>query len=129
MAPLPKPFSLTSSTIESAIAEGRAEEAMHKLIQALRSKNDDRAVRHLAADWIERVGLPPGGAKALRNGHAALREDWLKISEMVGNLQSGGRTYAVAVSETAKHFGCSERHVQSCVADWNRASRDCREDD
>ena len=119
MAKLPKPFSQTSSVISSAIAEGRAEEAMQKLIHALRSDADDRAVRLLASEWIERIGLPAGGAKALRNGQSALPEDWLDISEMVGKLQSDGCTYAVAISDTAKHFGCSERHVQKCVSAWS----------
>lgn len=123
MAPLPKPMSRTASYIESAIAEGRAEEAMQKLILALRQKPDDCAVRNLAADWIERVGLPGGAAKSLRKGHPALREDWLAISDMVGKLQGSGKTYAMAVAETASHFGCGDRHVQACVADWNRASQ------
>lgn len=119
MAPLPFPFSLQASPIESAIAEGRAEEALHKLVHALRSKEDDRAIRWLAANWIERIGLPGGAAKALRKGHPALLEDWLDISEMVETLQSI-KTYAEAVAETASHFGCGERHVQKCVAEWRR---------
>jgi hypothetical protein len=127
MAKLPRPFSQASSLIESAIAEGRAEEAMHKIVHALRSDADDRAVRALAAIWIERIGLPPGAAKSLRNGNAALLEDWLDISEMVGHLQAAGKTYATAVSETADHFGCSERHVQKCVAEWNAASKNREE--
>lgn len=124
MAPLPKPFSVAASAIEAAISEGRAEEAMQKLIAALRSDRDNRAIRNLAAEWIERIGLPPGSAKALRNGSPALREDWLDISEMVGDLQSRGMTYALAVVEASGHFGCSERHVQKCVAEWNRVSRE-----
>lgn len=127
MAKLPKPFSQASSVIESAIAEGRAEDALDKLIHALRSDTDDRAIRFLASEWIERVGLPPGSAKALRNGHAALPEDWLDISEMVGKLQSDGRTYAVAISATAKHFGYSERHVQKCVSKWNAVCKNQEE--
>lgn len=123
MAPLPKPFSREASIIEAAIAEGRAEEALQKLIGALRQDPDNKAVRNLAADWIERIGLPPGSAKALRRGKAALLEDWLDISEMVGKLQSGGKTYSDAVIETAAHFGCSDRHVQKCVAEWNQVSK------
>ncbi|MGP4670665.1 hypothetical protein ACSV5N_01700 [Agrobacterium salinitolerans] len=123
MAKLPRPFSQASSIIESAIAEGRAEEAMHKLVHALRSDGDDHAVRVLAASWIEKIGLPPGAAKSLRNGNAALLEDWLDISEMVGDIQATGKTYATAVSEAANHFGCSERHVQKCVSEWNAACK------
>lgn len=127
MAKLPKPFSQASSVIVSAIAEGRAEEAMHKLIHALQSDTDDRAVRLLASEWIERIGLPPGSAKALRNGKAALPEDWLDISEMVGKIQSDGTNYAAAVSETAKHFGCSERHVQKCVSERSSVCKNIQE--
>ena len=120
MAKLPKAFSRTASELGSAIAEGRAEEALHKLVHALRQGEDDKAVRHLAADWIERVGLPDGAAKALRKGSPALPEDWLDISEMVAHLQIR-MTHADAVAQAATHFGCSERHVQKCVASWNRA--------
>jgi hypothetical protein len=123
MVPLPKPYSREASKIESAIAEGRAEEALHKLVSALRQDTDNKAVRNIAADWIELIGLPPGSAKALRRGKAALLEDWLDISEMVGKLQSGGKTYSDAVLETAAHFGCSDRHVQKCVAEWNQVSQ------
>jgi hypothetical protein len=124
MVPLPRPISRTATIIGGAITEGRAEEAMHKLMHALRTGGDDKALRLLAADWIERVGLPPGAAKALRRGHPQMREDWLDISEMVGHMQSAGSTYAAAVADTAKHFNCSERHVQNCVADWRRAADD-----
>lgn len=119
MAPLPKAFSIKANAINIAIAEGRAEEAMHKLIAALRSNQDDPGVRNLAADWIERIGLPGGAGKALRKGHPAILEDWLDISEMVETLQFT-TTYAEAVAKTAKHFGCSQRHVQKCVAEWRR---------
>ncbi|WP_455918832.1 hypothetical protein [Ensifer canadensis] len=95
---------------------------MHKLVHALRSTND-KAVRDLAADWIERIGLPPGSAKALRQGKPTLLEDWLEISEMVGQLQTQGKTYAGAVDDTAAHFGCGVRHVQKCVKEWNELAR------
>ncbi|MDW9899100.1 hypothetical protein GOB10_25680 [Sinorhizobium meliloti] len=127
MAPLPKPFSLSASAIEAAISEGRAEEAMQKLLAALRADRDDRAIRYLAAEWIERIALPPGSAKALRNGGSELPDEWLDISEMVGKLQSDGNTYEAAVRETAEHFRYSERHVQRCVADWNAAKEASRD--
>lgn len=123
MAPLPRSFSVVAHEIRAAIAEGRAEEAMQKLIGALLSESDDRAVRDLAAQWIERVGLPGGAAKALRQGRPELKEYWLEISEMVDELQKL-TTYADAVERAAKHFKCSERHVQKCVAEWNRVKAD-----
>lgn len=116
MAKLNRPFSLAAFEIEAAISEGRTEEAMQKLIGALQDANDNRAVRHLAARWIENMGLPAGSAKALRNGKNALPMDWLNISEMVSNLQSEGITYEVAILKAAEHFGYSDRHVQKCVA-------------
>jgi len=129
MVPFPFPFSRAAWAIEAAISEGRAEEALQKLIHALRNGEDDKAMRRVAADWIERIGLPPGAAKSLRKGKKALREDWLDISEMVGSLQGQGNTYAAAVEQVAAHFGCSDRHVQRCVAEWNEASRAQREDE
>lgn len=126
MAQIPGGFSIAASALRAAIAEGRAEEAMHKLVMALRSGPDDPALRRLAADWIERIGLPGGAGKALRKGHPALLEDWIDISEMVETLQSI-KTYAEAVAETAKHFGCGERHVQKCVAEWRRVKSEDHE--
>lgn len=126
MAPLPFPFSRAAFAIETAIAEGRAEEAMHKLAHALRT-GSDKATRLMAADWIEAIGLPPGGAKALRKGRASLPDDWLEISEMVRDLQSNGKTYAEAVHEAAVHFDYSKRHIEKCVAMWNEAERAARE--
>lgn len=123
MAKLPFPLSLKSIEIERAIAEGRAEEAMHKLIAALQAPGDDRAVRLLAAKWIERVGLPGGAGKALRDGRPQLLEDWLDIAEMMRELQES-QTYLDAVAMTAAHFGCSDRHVQKCVAAFNSARDD-----
>ncbi|PWE52403.1 hypothetical protein DEM27_31140 [Metarhizobium album] len=121
MAPLPKPMSRAAFVIEAAIAEGRTAEALQKLVHALRQDQDDKAVRRLAADWIERIGLPPGAPKALRQGAPALREEWLEIADMVAGLQAQSKTYTEAVQETAAHFGYSERHVQACVADWKSA--------
>lgn len=126
MAPLPKPISRASAALESAIAEGRAEEALQKLVHALREKGDDRAVRNLAADWIERIGLPDGATKKLRQGQPALLEDWLDIADMMTDLQTT-MIYTDAVAQTAKHFGCSERHVQKCVAAWRRAEAESRQ--
>lgn len=126
MAPFPKPISRAAYIVETAISEGRAEEAMHKLVHALRN-GEDKASRLLAADWIEAIGLPLGGAKKLRRGHLSLPEDWLDISDMVSSLQSEGQTYAQATADTAAHFGCSERHVQKCVGMWKEAERSARE--
>ncbi len=36
------------------------------------------------------------------------------------SFQDGGETYRAAIERTAKHFGYSERHVEKCVADWNK---------
>jgi hypothetical protein len=119
MSPLPKRFSVAANAIRIAINDGRAEEAMHKLAALLAAGNADKAVQALAARWIETVGLRSGDAKALRSGHKALPEDWLNIAEMFGRLQDEGATYAEAQQETSKYFGCSERHVQACVAHWN----------
>jgi predicted Zn-dependent protease len=121
MAPLPKAFSVKANAISMAISEGRTEEAMQKLIDALVAPQDDRAVRNLAAEWIAKIGLPGGAAKKLRGGHPELLEDWLLISEMVQDLKSR-MTYAAATAEAAAHFKCSERHVQKCVAEWNRVN-------
>ncbi|RUW69279.1 MULTISPECIES: hypothetical protein [unclassified Mesorhizobium] len=128
MAPLPRPFSRSASLIESAISEGRAEEAMHKLVHALRGDGDSKAIRFLAADWIERIGLPGGAAKTLRKGNKALLEDWLDISEMVGKIQAEGKTRDQAIQDTAGYFGCSDRHVEKCVAEWNKVAQAHREE-
>ena len=80
MAPLPKTFSISANTIETAINDGRAEEAMHKVAAALEAGNADRAVQRLAAEWMMTVGLKPGDAKALRGARKAFPEEWLDIA-------------------------------------------------
>ncbi|MBO6719415.1 MAG: hypothetical protein JJ913_15770 [Rhizobiaceae bacterium] len=102
---------------------------MHKLIAALRTGRDDKAMRLLAADWIETIGLRPGDAKALRKGNRALREDWLDISDMHGKLMSDGMTFKGATDATAEYFGCSDRHVEKCVAERRAVSDATREID
>ena len=121
MAPFSKPFSVTANTIRTAINDGRAEEAMHKLAATLEAGNADKAAQRLAAEWIMTIGLRPGDAKALRCGRKAFPEEWLEIAEMVAELQDGGATYDAAVRNTADHFGYSERHVQICTAMWKAA--------
>ncbi len=125
MAPLP-PFSRTANEIGVAISEGRSQDALRKLVGALRSGND-RATRLLAANWIETVGLRPGDAKALRKGQNELPDYWLEIAEMVGRLQDEGHTRDEADRMTARHYGYSKRHVENCVARWHEAEREARE--
>jgi hypothetical protein len=124
MAPLTKPFSVAANGLQTAINDGRAEEAMHKLAALLEAGNADRAVQRLAAEWIIIVGLKPGDAKALRCGRKAFPKEWLNIAEMVAELQGSGETYADAVLKTAEHFGYGERHVQDCAAMWRAAQQD-----
>lgn len=126
MPPLPKTFSVRAQPITAAISEGRAEDALHMLAHALR-EYDDRAIRHLAAEWIETIGLPPGAAKALRKGRKELPDEWLDIAGMVSTFQSEGRTYDDAVERTANQLNYSVRHVQRCVALWNLAEEMQRE--
>ncbi|ODT69033.1 MAG: hypothetical protein ABS75_18450 [Pelagibacterium sp. SCN 63-23] len=122
MAEIPGgPHSWQRSQIESMIAEGRVEEAMQKLTALLETGDADRGVQAVAARWILALGLRPGDAKALRSGGAKLRDEWMEIAEMVRQRQEDGATYANAVRLTAEHFSYSERHVQSCVADYNAA--------
>jgi hypothetical protein len=120
MAPLSRAFSVAANSLETAINDGRAEEAMHKLAALLEAGNADKAVQRLAAEWIMTLGLRAGDAKALRGGRKAFPEEWLEIAQMVTDLQDGGETYRAAVEKAAKHFGYGERHVEKCVADWNR---------
>lgn len=120
MVALPKPFSVAANQIDSAINDGRAEDAMHALVRDLETGTADKAVQVLAASWIATLGLRPGDAKALRGGRKEFLKEWLDVAQMVADLQDSGETYASAVVKTSDHFGYSERHVQKCVADWNK---------
>jgi hypothetical protein len=120
MAPLPGVFSVAAQPITAAINEGRAEDAMHALVLQLETGEADKAVQALAAKWIITLGLRPGDAKALRGGQKEFPKEWLDIAEMVTDLQDEGETYRAAIEKTSKHFGYSERHVEKCVADWNK---------
>lgn len=121
MAPLPKNFSIPAIPIRSAISEGRVDEAMQKLTAILETGEADSAIQMLAAEWILTVGIKPGDAKALRNGAAALPDEWCDIAEVVTQLRDEGMPYADAVAEAAVRFGYSERHVQRCYALWNQS--------
>ena len=126
MAPLPKPISFAALPISSALSEGRAEDAMDELIRLLETGNADRVVQKIAADWIRTLGIRAGDAKALRGGRPAVRKEWLDIAEMVRALQDDGKTYGAAVEETMAYFGYKRRHVESCVAMWNKAEAEAR---
>jgi uncharacterized protein HemY len=122
MAPLPKVFSVAANSLETAINDGRAEEALHKLAALLETGNADQAVQRLAAEWILTIGLKPGDAKALRGGRKEFPKEWLDIAQMVADLQDRGETYRAAIENTAEHFGYSPRHVEKCVAKWRVAA-------
>lgn len=126
MPRLPFPFSRASHEISCAISDGRTDEALHKLVHELRASADD-PISLLAADWIEALGVPPGGAKKLRKGRPASPEEWLSLSGMVRDLQADGCTYEQAVHETARHFDYGVRHVQKCVQVRNALDRADRE--
>ncbi len=120
MAKLPQSFSIQSIRISSAIAEGRADDVIHELVDILRRGKADKATQIIAANWIETIGLKPGDAKALRSGKAAMPKEWVEVSEKVALFQHEGKTYETSVREAAEHFGYSERHVQKCVRMLNR---------
>lgn len=124
MAPLPKKFSVAAVPITAAVHEGRAEDAMDMLLAALESGEADSAVQLIAADWIRTLGLKPGDPKALRQGARALPKEWIEIGVMATDLQGAGRSYDDAVSETAAYFGYSSRHVETCLALYNRPAYD-----
>lgn len=127
MAKLPRPLSRDAVTLQSAISEGRAEEAMHKLIAALESGQADKAVQLLAANWIKTIGLKPGDAKALRNGAKELPKEWIDIAEFVQIEQDSGKSYRAAVAAAGNYFGYGRRHVENCVTMYRRAAQDARE--
>jgi hypothetical protein len=127
MAKLPRPYSGNENSIASAIAEGRAEDAMYNLVAALDSGAADKAVQIAAARWIEVVGLRPGDAKKLRGGRPALPKEWLSISEMVESEIGEGATYESACRTAVSHFGYKLRHVQECVARYREARATARQ--
>jgi hypothetical protein len=127
MAKLPRPSSRQAHSIGSAIAEGRAEDALDQLVSALGTGTADKAVQIEAARWIEAVGLRPGDAKKLRGGRPALPKEWLEIADMVVRLQDEGHIRAEADRRAAEHFGYSRRHVENCVARWHEAKEEARQ--
>ncbi|ESZ76504.1 MULTISPECIES: hypothetical protein [unclassified Mesorhizobium] len=117
MAPLPKGFSLQAIPIESALSEGRIEDAKTLLIDLLRSGKAGAVVQRLAADMLKPSKRPRGRTRALPR-------HWIDIGEQFNGLRNDGVRYEEAMRRMTEKFGYSETHVRGAVATYDRAKED-----
>ncbi|MGV1793809.1 hypothetical protein [Rhizobium sp. A37_96] len=114
MAKLPDGFSLQAIAIESALAEGRTEDAKTAIIEVLLSGKADKVVQRLAAEMIR----PP---KRKRGRRPALTRHWLEIGEQFHSMREDGVKYEEALLLLARKFGYSETHVRKAIANYGGA--------
>ncbi|MGO7185942.1 hypothetical protein ACCT14_32025 [Rhizobium brockwellii] len=114
MAKLPDGFSLQALPIESALAEGRTEDAKTAIVAILLTGKADKVVQRIAAEMIK----PP---KRKRGRKPALARHWLEIGEEFRLLRDDGVKYDDALRLLSAKFGYSETHVRKAVAEYDEA--------
>ncbi|KQS80429.1 hypothetical protein ASG25_02120 [Rhizobium sp. Leaf384] len=114
MAKLPDDFSLQAFPIESAISEGRTEDARRLLVEILLTGNASKVTQKLAAEM-----LSPKPRK--RGRRKTLRQYWFEIGEHFHDLRRRGAKYEDAMRITAEKFCYSEGHVKNAVSEFDAA--------
>jgi len=114
MAKLPDGFSVQAIPIESALAEGRTEDARTAIVELLRMGKADKVVQRLAAEMIR----PPKRARGRRQ---ALTRHWIEIGEQFHLLRDEGVKYEDALRRVSEKFGYSETHIRKAVAEYDEA--------
>lgn len=117
MAPLPFTFSTLAFPIETALSEGRTDDAKRMIVELLLSGKADASVQRLAADLIK----PPKRARGRRKAHTRY---WLDIGEQFHWLRDDGVKYEEALLQLSDKFGVSESHIRNAVAEYNAAKED-----
>ncbi|MGV1856980.1 hypothetical protein [Rhizobium rhizogenes] len=114
MAKLPDGFSLQALPIESALAEGRTEDAKTAIIAILLSGKADKVVQRLAAEIIRPPKRKPGRKPALAR-------HWFDIGEQFHSMRTDGVKYEKALLALSNKFGYSETHVRKAIAEYDEA--------
>lgn len=114
MAKLPPGYSLQASPIQSALSEGRTEDAKRLIVEILRAGNADRITQAIAADIIK-------GARRKRGRQKALPKFWYEIAEDFRHLRGDGRSYEDTLADLSKKYGFSETHIRNAIAEYEAA--------
>ncbi|WP_105382451.1 hypothetical protein [Neorhizobium alkalisoli] len=114
MAKLPDGFSLQALPIETALSEGRTEDAKTAIIEVLLAGKADRVVQRIAAEMIR----PP---KRSRGRQRANTRHWFDIGEQFHWLRLDGVKYEDALRQLSEKFGYSETHVRKAIAEFDAA--------
>ncbi|MBY5760921.1 hypothetical protein HFO07_30475 [Rhizobium leguminosarum] len=114
MAKLPPSFSSQAVPIQSALSEGRTEDARRMVVDLLKAGKADRIVQGIAADLIR----PP---KRQRGRQRTLPQHWFDIGQDFHRLRESGRGYEDTLAELAAKFGFSESHIRNAVAEYDVA--------
>jgi len=114
MPKLPPSFSLQASPIESALAEGRTEDAKRMVVELLKAGKADRVVQAIAADLIKPPKRPRGRRKTLP-------QHWFEIAQDFHHLRGTGFGYEETLAKLALKYGFSESHIRNAVSEYNTA--------
>lgn len=116
MARLPPGYSLQASPIESALAEGRTEDARRMVVDLLKAGTADPVVQAIAADLIRPPKRPRGRRKTLP-------QHWFDIGQDFHHLRGTGRGYEETLAELAAKYGFSESHIRNAVSEYDAAKQ------
>lgn len=114
MAKLPEGYSLQASPIETALSEGRTEDAKTLIYEVLMSGRADEVVQRLAAAMIKPATKSRGRQKALPH-------HWFDIGTEFHSLRSSSVNYEDALRFVADRFGYSETHCRKAIREFEEA--------
>jgi len=117
MAPLPKGFSLAALPIQSALSEGRTEDAKRLICEILEAGKADSVVQQMAAKMIKPV-------KRRRGKPKADPKYWFEIGEEFHHLRDHGSKYEDALAALQSKWGYSETHVRNAIRLFDLAKQD-----
>ncbi|TCP87291.1 hypothetical protein C8J31_105153 [Rhizobium sp. PP-CC-2G-626] len=114
MAKLPDDFSLQAFPIESALSEGRTEDARRLLVEILLAGKAGKVTQKLAAEML--------APKARKRGRKkSFKQYWFEIGSHFHWLRGQGEKYDDAMRMTAEKFCYSESHVRKAVSEFDVA--------
>lgn len=108
MAKIPGGFSVVATEIQSAINEGRTEDAKTRLVEILLSGTADKHVQRIAARLIKPKKLGRGQPKSDP-------QHWFDIGVAFHRLRDSGINPEGARAALQSKWGYSETHIRNAV--------------
>ncbi|WP_167494906.1 hypothetical protein, partial [Rhizobium rosettiformans] len=111
---LPDGMSLQAGPIQSALSEGRTEDAKTLIVAILLSGRADKVTQELAAAMIKPTKRP-------RGRKSALTRHWFDIGSDFHHLRACGDRYEDALAKLSKKYGYSETHIRKAISEYDSA--------